>query len=87
MCSLARADPVAGMSNPTAAQTVAWTTSLFPVLAVTGTVALLDGIVYWLLLIVGALRDQRAMIGRIGSALTGSGAQSLEQTLREGLQA
>ncbi len=79
--ALARADLVAGISNPTAAQTVAWTTGLFPVLAVTGIVAILGGIVYWLLLIVQALRDQRAMIGRIGSALAGSGAQPLEQTL------
>ncbi len=79
--AFARADMVAGISNPTAAQTVAWTTGLFPVLAVTGIVTILGGIVYWLLLIVQALRDQRAMIGRIGSALAGSGAQPLEQTL------
>jgi hypothetical protein len=79
--ALARADLVASIANPTAAQTVAWTTGLFPVLAVTGIVTILGGIVFWLLLIVQALRDQRAMIGRIGSALAGSGAQPLEQTL------
>ncbi len=79
--ALARADLVAGISNPVAAQTVAWTTGLFPVIAVTGLVTLLGGIVYWLLLIVQALRDQRGAIGRLGSALAGYRAQPLEQTL------
>ncbi|MCJ2531797.1 MAG: hypothetical protein LN413_05785 [Candidatus Thermoplasmatota archaeon] len=79
--ALARADLVAGIANPTAAQTVAWTTGVFPVIAVTGIVTLLGGVVYWLLLIIQALRDQRSVIGRIGSALAGYGAQPLEQTL------
>jgi hypothetical protein len=79
--ALARADLVAGITNPTAAQTLAWTTGVFPVIAVTGIVTLLGGIVYWLLLIIQALRDQRGVIGRIGSALAGYGAQPLEQTL------
>jgi hypothetical protein len=79
--ALARGDLVAGVANPTAAQTVAWTTGLFPVIAVTGIVTILGGILYWLLLIIQALRDQRKMIGRIGSSLAGYGAQPLEQTL------
>ncbi|MFQ5920291.1 MAG: hypothetical protein ACE5I4_09665, partial [Thermoplasmata archaeon] len=79
--ALARADLVASIPNPAAAQTLAWTTGLFPVIAVTGIVAVLGGIVYFLLLIIQALRDQRGVIGRIGSALAGYGAQPLEQTL------
>lgn len=77
---LARADLLAsGGTNAAAARTLAWTTSLFPVLAVTGIVILLAGIVYWLLLIIQGLRDQRQLIHRMGLTLAGAEAASVEQ--------
>lgn len=63
------------------AQRLRIATALFPVTAVTGIVTMLAGIVYWLLLIIQALRDQRSMILRVGSSVAGTGAPPLEQLL------
>lgn len=60
---------------------LAWTTSLFPVFAVLGIVTILAGIVYWLLLIVHALRDQRALVARMGANLAGTPARPVEQAV------
>jgi hypothetical protein len=56
-------------------------TALFPVTAVTGIVTILSGIVYWLLLIIQALRDQRQVFLRVGSSLAGAGMPPVEQPL------
>lgn len=80
--ALARADLVVQVpANPATAQLFALTQALFPILAVTGIVTMLGGIVYWLLLIIQALRDQRLIILHLGTNLAGARAVPLEQPL------
>jgi hypothetical protein len=56
-------------------------TALFPVTAVTGIVTMLSGIVYFLLIIIQALRDQRQVFLRVGSTLAGAEIAPVEQPL------
>ncbi|MEE9237600.1 MAG: hypothetical protein V3U52_07415 [Thermoplasmata archaeon] len=79
--AMARSSLVGGAASPAAAQQLAWATALFPVMAVTGIVVMLAGIVYWLLLIIQALRDQRRLVLTMGSNMAGTQAAPLEQPL------
>ncbi len=79
--AMARSSLMAGSADPAMARQLAWTTAVFPVMAVTGIVTLLAGITYWLLLIIQALRDQRELILRMGSNIAGAEVTPLEQPL------
>lgn len=79
--ALARADLAADPTDLAASRQVAWTTALFPVIAVTGIVTMLSAIVYWLLLIIQALRDQRRLVLRMGSNIAAAESPPLEQPL------
>ncbi len=81
IAALARADIVGGSADAVITQRFALTQALFPVIAVTGLVTMLAGIVYWLLLIVQGLRDQRHVVLRMGANLASAQPVPLEQPM------
>lgn len=79
--ALARADLVAGSTDLVIRQRFLLTQALFPVIAVTGVVTMLAGIVYWLVLIIQALHDQRQVILRMGANMASAQPVPLEQPM------